>query len=83
MKIKLGFGITEQEVELPQKNILEILIPSQVEYGLTGEEEVRQSLEHPIGSKRLREIVKPGETKNKQQQQQNVIFNRSQKEKKD
>ncbi len=61
MKIKLGFGTTEQEVELPQKNILNILTPNQVEYGLTGEEEVKRALEHPIGSPRLREIVKPGE----------------------
>ena len=36
MKIKLGFGTTEQEVELPQKNILNILTPGQVEYALTG-----------------------------------------------
>ncbi len=61
MKIKLGFGTTEQEVELPQKNILNILTPNQVEYGLTGEEEVKRALEHPIGSPRLMEIVKPGE----------------------
>lgn len=61
MKIKLGFGTTEQEVELPQKNILNILTPGQVEYALTGEEEVKRALEHPIGSPRLREIVKPGE----------------------
>ncbi|MBR6960923.1 MAG: DUF2088 domain-containing protein, partial [Clostridiales bacterium] len=37
------------------------LIPNEVEIGLTGMDEVIRSLQEPIGSPRLSEIVKPGE----------------------
>lgn len=46
---------------MPDKNLAGVLMPNQVERGLVGEAEVRRALESPIGSPRLREIVRPGE----------------------
>lgn len=61
MKLELGFGPGVQTVEIPEGNIRQILTPNPVTYELTGEAEVRRALEQPIGSPRLRDIVKPGE----------------------
>ena len=61
MKIELGIGNTVQEAVIPDKNLLEVLLPNDVEASSTGEEEVIRGLSDPIGSPRLRELVKPGE----------------------
>ena len=61
MKIELGIGASTQEVNIPDQNLMEVLTPNQVEYDLTGEEEVRRALNAPIGSPYLRDLVKPGE----------------------
>ena len=61
MKLSFGFGTGTQEVEVPEKNLLGVLLGNEVELDLTGEAEVRRALEEPIGSPRLRDIVKPGE----------------------
>ncbi len=61
MKIELGIGIGTQQVQIPDDNLLDILMPNEVEHGPGGEEEVRRALRSPIGSRRLNEIVKPGE----------------------
>jgi nickel-dependent lactate racemase len=61
MKQEFGFGSCTQSVDIPQRNLLGVLLPNPVERGLTGEAEVRRALCAPIGASRLREIVKPGE----------------------
>ncbi len=61
MKLSFGFGTTTQEVEVPEKNLMGVLHANEVKTGLVGEEEVRRALAEPIGSPRLRDIVKPGE----------------------
>lgn len=61
MRIDFGFGTGFQPVDIPDKNLLAVLGPNTVELGLTGEEEVRRALAHPIASKPLSDIVKPGE----------------------
>ena len=61
MKLSFGFGAGTQEAEVPEKNLLGVLRANEVELGLTGEAEVRRALAEPIGSPRLREIVRPGE----------------------
>jgi nickel-dependent lactate racemase len=48
-------------VEIPERNLQQVLLPNEVTPGLTGEAEVRRALAEPIGTPRLREIVKPGE----------------------
>ena len=61
MLFQLGFGNGTQQVEIPEENLLYTLLPNDVTHDLTGEAEVRRALAEPIGSKRLRELVKPGE----------------------
>ena len=61
MKIDFGFGTGVQSVEVPDKNLLGILMANDVPRGLMNEEEVRRALENPIGTPRLKDIVKPGE----------------------
>lgn len=62
MKIEFGFGNTVQYVEVPDANLMAVLGPNKVELGLTGIEEVLRALQEPIGTPRLKDIIKPGET---------------------
>ena len=63
MKIEVGYGNTVQTVEVPDRNLLQILRanPAPDQAGPGGEEAVRQALAHPIGSPGLDEIIHPGE----------------------
>ena len=61
MKIEFGFGTGIQTVEVPDKNVMGILMSNDVPRGLMNEEEVARALQNPIGSPKLNEIVKPGE----------------------
>ncbi|MGP1521800.1 MAG: nickel-dependent lactate racemase [Treponema sp.] len=61
MNIELGFGNGIQMLEVPDANVSEILVPNEIDFSLSAEEAVRRALENPIGSPRLRDIVKPGE----------------------
>ena len=61
MNIELGFGNGLQMLEVPDANVSEILVPNEIDSSLSAEEAVRAALENPIGSPRLRDIVKPGE----------------------
>ncbi|WP_213951013.1 nickel-dependent lactate racemase [Tepidanaerobacter syntrophicus] len=61
MELRFGYDTGEQIVDIPEKNLLGVLIPNPVEYTRTGAPEVQYSLEHPICSGRLEEIIKPGE----------------------
>ena len=62
MKLSFGFGNGVQEVELPSRNLIGELHANDVPIGLRGETEVVRALRDPIGSQRLRDIVRPGET---------------------
>ena len=62
MKLSFGFGTGTQEVSVPEQNLIGVLHANDVSVSCTGEAEVRRALAAPIGSPRLREIVKPGET---------------------
>lgn len=61
MKLEFGFGNTTQAVEVPEKNILHILEPNNVEVKLRGEEAVEYALENPVGASRLRDILQKGQ----------------------
>ena len=61
MHLSFGFGTSTQEVEVPEQNLMGVLHANPVPTGLVGEAEVRRALENPIGTPRLRQIVKPGE----------------------
>ena len=61
MEFNLGYGKEKQMIHVPDANVAAVLCPNDVKKEKTGEEEVRRALEHPIGSKKLRDIVKAGE----------------------
>lgn len=61
MKLEFGFGEGVQAVEVPDRNLLGVLMANEVPKGLTNEAEVARTLAHPIGTPRLGEIVRPGE----------------------
>ena len=62
MELELGFGTGVQKISLPDQNVLAVLTPNEVSRGLTGEAEVLRALVSPIGTPRLRDMVRPGET---------------------
>lgn len=61
MKFELKYGKGHIEFEIEEKNYMCSLLPNEIKVELTGEEEVIRALENPIGAKRLKDIVKPGE----------------------
>lgn len=61
MKLSIGFGHKPQEVEIEDSLIMGILEPNEIQLEMTGEEEVKRSLNNPIGTGRLSQIVKKGE----------------------
>lgn len=61
MKIELGFGDTTQILNIPDENLSEVLVPNDIEHRMSADKAVKNALEHPIASARLRDIVKPGE----------------------
>lgn len=61
MEYSLGFSKTSIKVDISDKNLLGVLHANDVEIGLTGKAEVERAILNPINSKRLSQIVKPGE----------------------
>ncbi len=61
MKVELPYGKGKACLELDEKNILAVLLPNEVSPGLTGAEEVKRALRHPIGARPLTETVQKGE----------------------
>ena len=61
MRIDIGYGNGTQTLDIPDARVLDVLYPNRVENTLRGEAEAARALSCPIGSKRLRSIVKPGE----------------------
>ncbi len=58
MEIMLGFGKEKVKLSLDDKNLAGVLTPNQIQYGLTGEDEVRRALASPIGSAKLSSLAK-------------------------
>ena len=50
-----------ERVSVPAENLLGVLEPNAVKADLAGEAAVRRALAEPIGTPRLRDIVRPGE----------------------
>lgn len=62
MKLEFGLGNGVQIVEVPEKNLRGVLRAKEAPAIPSEEEEIRRALREPVGSPRLREIVRPGET---------------------
>ena len=60
VKMKLGTGYVD--VSVPEENFLGILVKEVPPSSMTEDEVILDALAHPIGTPRLREIVKPGNT---------------------
>ena len=61
MNVQLPYGKEMLSLNVPQQHYLKTLLPNDIDFALTGEEEVRRGLDDPIGSKPLGELVKPGQ----------------------
>lgn len=61
MNVKIPYGKDSLELSIPDRNFLQTLMPNPLEEGLTGVDEVVRGLRNPIGSKRLKDLVKPGQ----------------------
>ena len=61
MKFELKYGKGHVEFEIEEKNYMGSLLPNEIDFELKGEAEVKRALENPIGTKRLKDIVKSGE----------------------
>ena len=62
MEFTLGFGSCTQKLNVPDENLICVLLPNTVRQELTGEAEVSRALNNPIGTPRIGQIVHPGET---------------------
>lgn len=61
MKIKLPYGNKLVEVDIPEDNLLTLASPKKIKGIYDAEVEIDRALDNPIGSKRIREIAKPGD----------------------
>jgi lactate racemase len=61
MNITLGFGKGKVLMDIDAAKIVGVLKPNPVPTDTSGEEEIRRALFNPIGTPRLKDIVKPGE----------------------
>ncbi len=60
MKLEFGYGKGVQSVEVPDKNLIEVLTANEIIHERRGSDAIDYALEHPIGAPKLSEIVKPG-----------------------
>ncbi len=58
-KIQLAFGSTGIELEIPERNLASIILPSEFETKEDPSLLIKKALENPIKSKRLSEIINP------------------------
>ena len=61
MVLEFGYGNGVQTVQLPQENLLAQLRANSMEHPRCGVDAVVYGLNHPIGSKKLSEMVRPGQ----------------------
>ena len=59
METELSYGKQKIVFSVPDNRIKGVLKPNKVEIGLTGREEIERSLDNPVGSPRLEEILSP------------------------
>jgi len=61
MEILFGYGKGKISVEFDENRLIAVLKPYKTDIKLTGEEEIKRSLNSPIGSRPLRELVRTGQ----------------------
>jgi nickel-dependent lactate racemase len=60
--VQMKYGATHLDVTVADENLIDIIHKPVTASALTEEDEVRRALAAPIGSPRLRELVRPGQT---------------------
>ena len=61
MKLEFGYGEGVQEVDIPDRNLLAVLESNPMNHERKGAEAVSYGLENPIGSPKLRNLVRAGQ----------------------
>ena len=61
MNYELGYGKGIQKIEIPDANLMEVLLPENAAAERSEDQEVLRALEEPIESLKLGEIIRPGE----------------------
>ena len=61
MKVEFGYGKGIQTVDIPDKNLDQVLVANDIAHERRGPDAVRYALENPIGSPRLKDLAKPGQ----------------------
>ena len=61
MNYELGYGKGIQKIEIPDANLMGVLLPENAAAERSEDQEVLRALEEPIESLKLREIIRPGE----------------------
>lgn len=61
MEFEIGFGAAPQRVWVPDENLLDVLVPNEVQAERTGTACVEQALRNPIDAPRLRELARTGQ----------------------
>ena len=62
MEIKLKYGRSSVKFNLNEKNYMDTILPNSIHFDLINDAEVIRAIQNPIGSKRLKDIVNPGES---------------------
>ncbi|MBU3217133.1 nickel-dependent lactate racemase [Clostridium estertheticum] len=60
MEFEFGFGKKTIKFNIEKENFIGEILPNKIEVDLMNEEEVNRAMDNPIGSERLKEIVKKG-----------------------
>ncbi|POP35012.1 DUF2088 domain-containing protein [Lactonifactor longoviformis] len=61
MKISFGYGKSVQEAEIPERNLIAVLESNPMTHDRRDAEAAAFALEHPIGTPRLRDMVRAGQ----------------------
>jgi len=58
MKVSLKYDLREIEIELPEKKLIGIFMPREINGVKNSQVEIKRALNNPIGSKRLKDVAK-------------------------
>lgn len=61
MEFEFGFAKKTVKFNIGKDNLLGEILPNKIEIDLMNEDEIKKAMDNPIGSKKLKEIVVPGE----------------------
>ncbi|MFW5891738.1 MAG: nickel-dependent lactate racemase [bacterium] len=61
MKYYFGYGKTEKNVDISDKNIISIIKPKNTKFNVNEKEEVIRAIKSPIGTKTIKDLIFPNE----------------------